>query len=132
MATLSEIRQALADQIAEYIGSDVEVKPYGLFEDSSLPRPRVSIEMRTTTDSATFGNEADAVILVVVEAGGPTEEDLQADMDRLTDPTSSENVPAAIRFDATLGGLVASCYPGVTDHVNIGRAEIECRVMFLS
>lgn len=131
MPTLSQVRQALAEQIRTFVGDDVEVKPYGLFADSSLPKPRVSIEMRTTADSATFGNEADAVILVVVEAGGTSEDDLQLEMDRLTDPTLSENVPAAIRFDPTLGGLVASCYPGVTDHVNIGRAEIECRVMFL-
>lgn len=130
MATLTDVRKALALQLREQLPWSKNTYWFGLAADTAKPLPRLSIEVRSVTNQMSQDGSPDAVLVIVIEPDGSSEEDVAIKMDRYLDRVGDESVFAAIDTDPTLGGLVAHINPRSGD-VDLFRAEIECRVMFL-
>jgi hypothetical protein len=131
MASLTDIRKALADLIVDGIDSSkVNVKWYELGPDSTVPLDRISIMVDSVENTMTQGIAADAVLRVVVEVAGQSEETWSLRMDKFRDRASDECLFEVIEADRTLGGLVADLNPVRFENAGPTRAELEVQVMF--
>ena len=106
MATVNEIREALADQIATAIPS-LQVSPRS---PGSITVPAAVVRRRTTTYDVTMDGADDTTYGVTVFASFANTDVGTQQLDDYLAPSGAKSVPAAIQADPTLGGVVDYCH----------------------
>lgn len=104
MATLREVREAIADTLASEFGASASVEDR---PPDNITTPAIIVGGIEWQDQAMGGGRQSQVsVWVVVSRKHSAFID---ELDRLCDPDESTSVPAAINADPTLGDVVDSC-----------------------
>lgn len=104
MASLAEVRAALAAQIRARLGTGVRV--HERYPDG-LNVPAVVIRRESTQYDTTQGGQSnDLTLSAVVFVDFASPRTAQELLDQFTDPTGDYSIAAAVNSDPTLGGVV--------------------------
>lgn len=104
MATVSQIRTALAATLTAYLPSDVQV--HDILPGQMSP-PAVVVRRQLTTFDTTFGGESNdtaLAVVVFVQFAVPTA--AQVALDAYLSPDGTRSIYAAVNADPSLGGVV--------------------------
>lgn len=102
MATVAEIREAIATSLQTISGLQVYARPPG-----EIAVPAAIVRRRQTTYDVTFDGDDDTTFAVTVFVSFANTDVATDAIDAYLSPTGASSLVAAIHTDPTLGGVVA-------------------------
>lgn len=124
MASLAEIRTAIADKLSEVDGLRVHAHPASIYT-----RPVAMVGWPDTYETAdTFNRTKRVVIPVRVEIDAPHDRGGDAELGRFLDADGAFSLEQVIDDDPTLGGVVHSA--ALVEWRNLGPASVDDSLIY--
>lgn len=118
MATLTDIRSALASALGDIRGLRVEAS----VPDNPKPPTAIIVPQGITFDLAMHRGTDEFDFSILLITGRMSERSAQNTLDSFCDPSGTNSIKAAINADPTLGGVVSSAR--VTNMRNYGSLTV--------